>query len=153
VDRVLITEPPTFCFVDGQHTTEAVRSDFSFCLAVCDPHAAVAFHDAPVVAPALRAIVADLRRRDVPFVARKVHDAATFVVFLRECPGRDDPFFREHAEDGVTWLGREWWSVKTRALARSLHPALSRIVPPSARPLASWIARRLIRDARRTGQS
>jgi hypothetical protein len=146
VDRARITEPPTFCFIDGQHTTEAVRSDFSFCMAVCDPHAAIAFHDAPVVTPALRAIVADLRKRDVPFVARKVRDAATFVVFLRECPAQHDPFFREHAEDGVKWLGRERWSVRTRAFVRALHPALSRIVPRLARPIVSQITRRLIGD-------
>jgi Methyltransferase domain len=146
VDRARITEAPTFCFIDGQHTAEAVRSDFSFCMAVCDPNAAIAFHDAPLLMPTLRRILADLRRRRVPFVTRKVFSAATFVVFLRDCPARSDPFFVEQAEDGSTWLRREPWRLKAQAFIRAVHPMVSRIVPPFARGIASSVVRRLVRD-------
>jgi hypothetical protein len=146
VDRARITEAPTFCFIDGLHTLEAVRSDFSFCMAVCDPHAAIAFHDAPLLMPALRSIVADLHRRRVPLMTRKVLDAATFVVFLRDCPARSDPFFTEHAEDGITWLRRERWRLKAQGFIRAVHPVVSRIMPPVARRIASSVARRLVRD-------
>jgi hypothetical protein len=146
VDRALIAKAPTFCFIDGQHTIEAVTSDFSFCLEVCATNAVIALHDAPLVIPALRAIVTGLRRSRIPFVTRKVRDAATFVVFLRDSPARDDPFFSEQAEDGVAWLTREPWRLKAQALVRAVHPTLSRVTPAFARRIASRMTRRLIRD-------
>jgi len=146
VDRARIAEPPTFCFIDGQHTVEAVLSDFAFCMAVCHPNAAIAFHDAPLVMPALRKITADLRRRRVPFVTRKVLDAATFVVFLRDCAARGDAFFAEHAEDGSRWLQREPWRLRAQALIRRAYPIVSRMTPPVARRFASSVARRLVRN-------
>jgi hypothetical protein len=146
VDHASISEPPTFCFIDGQHTNEAARSDFSFCLAVCDPHAAILFHDAPLLMPALSAIAADLHRRRVPFVTRKVYDAATFALFLRDCPAIHDPFFVECAEDGMRWLAREQWNVRAQRWLRRVHPIVSPLLLPFTRPVASWIARRFIRQ-------
>ena len=141
-----IADPPTFCFIDGQHTNEAAQSDFAFCLAVCDPQAAILFHDAPLIVPALKAISADLRRRRVPYVARKVYDAATFALFLRDCPAIHDPFFDECAEDGMRWVVREQWNVRAQHWLRRVHPVVSPLVPSFARPIGSWIARRLIRQ-------
>jgi hypothetical protein len=146
VDRARITRAPTFCFIDGEHTIDAVTSDFSFCLEICDPNAAIAIHDAPLIIPGLRAIVARLRRSRIPFATRKVRDAATFVIFLRDSPARADPFFFEQAEDGVAWLSREPWRLKAQALVRAAHPAMSRITPSFARPIVSRITRRLFRD-------
>lgn len=146
VDRALIAKAPTFCFIDGEHTIDAVRSDFSFCLEICDPNAVIAIHDAPLMIAGLRAIVAGLRRSRIPFVTRKVRDAATFVIFLRDSPARHDPFFSEQAEDGVAWLSREPWRLKAQALVRAIHPTMSRITPSFARLVVSRITRRLIRD-------
>jgi len=146
VDRARITKAPTFCFIDGEHTIDAVKSDFAFCLEICDPNAVIAIHDAPLMITGLRAIVAGLRRSRIPFATRKVRDAATFVVFLRDSPARDDPFFSEHAEDGVAWLSREPWRLKAQAVVRAIHPAMSRITPSFARMVVSRIARRLIRE-------
>jgi hypothetical protein len=55
-----IPEPPSFCFIDGEHTRAAALSDFEFCLGVCSPDAAICFHDAHVVFEALRSAGSDL---------------------------------------------------------------------------------------------
>lgn len=43
-----VTEKIQLCFIDGEHTDEAVLSDFKFCLEVLDNAGAVMFHDAPI---------------------------------------------------------------------------------------------------------
>ncbi len=62
LDPGRIEEPPQLCFIDAQHTTEAVLSDFIFCRRVCHPQGAICFHDANVVWWALWRIVRRLRR-------------------------------------------------------------------------------------------
>lgn len=37
-----------FCFIDGEHTDQAVISDFNFCLNVLDENGIIAFHDAQI---------------------------------------------------------------------------------------------------------
>jgi len=43
-----VTEKIQLCFIDGEHTDEAVLADFKFCLEVLDNAGAVMFHDAPI---------------------------------------------------------------------------------------------------------
>jgi hypothetical protein len=54
---------PNFCFIDGEHTNRAVLSDFSFCLGVCAPDAAIALHDANIIYASLPLIKRRLRDR------------------------------------------------------------------------------------------
>jgi hypothetical protein len=56
VNPSLIKEKPVLCFIDGQHTDKAVISDFEFCLAVCQPNAIIAFHDAWIVVRGIQRI-------------------------------------------------------------------------------------------------
>jgi len=97
---------PDICFIDGEHTVSAATADFAFCLLVCRPAAAICFHDDWIVADAIRGALADLRRQQVPFTARKLA-GSTFGVFLRDCPAAHDAYLRRHSRDGDRWLQRQ----------------------------------------------
>jgi hypothetical protein len=45
---------PEFCFIDGEHTDEAVIRDGELCMAAIDGEGVIAFHDYPVVQPGIR---------------------------------------------------------------------------------------------------
>src|SRR5207249_350993 len=126
IDPAALPGPPDFCFIDGEHTYAAVRSDFEFCLRVCAPDAAICFHDDIVIWRALREIVSSLDRRGIPFTARKFNGTygCTFGIFLRSCAAAADPYIREHSKDGRGWL-------RSRRL-RSL-------IPGPLRSAARWI--------------
>lgn len=48
IDPVEIKGKIQLCFIDGEHTDEAVVSDFKFCLSVLDDNGAIVFHDAQI---------------------------------------------------------------------------------------------------------
>ncbi|MEP6914025.1 MAG: class I SAM-dependent methyltransferase [Acidobacteriota bacterium] len=124
------SDRPDFCFIDGEHTHAAVLSDFEFCLRVCAPNAAICFHDDYITFRALETILASLRRRRIPFNARKL-DELTFGIFLRDCSAVNDPYIRQCSRDGARWLrGRRFRT----------------LIPGSIRPYA----RNLARSVRRT---
>jgi len=125
-----IVEPPTFCFIDGEHTRDAVLSDFEFCLRVSDPNAAICLHDGPVIWPALREIVTLLEQRGVTFRASLI-GGSTFGVFLGACAVDKDPFVLAHGQDGRRWIKFEARRVRFK-----------RFVPKWIRPGVRWVARR-----------
>jgi hypothetical protein len=103
LDPQAIPEPPSLCFIDGEHTHRAVLSDFEFCLSVCSPDAAICFHDDWVVRRALSAVIRRLRRRRVRFEARKLR-GLTFAIFLGDCPAASDPRVRATSQVGPEWI-------------------------------------------------
>jgi len=105
IDPLDIPAAPHFCFIDGEHTRAAVLSDFEFCLRVCDPDAAICFHDARIVDSALREILSILNHRKIPVSALRL-GGDTFGIFLRNCPVVDDHFIRENSSDGMRFLRR-----------------------------------------------
>jgi hypothetical protein len=115
-----------FCFIDGEHTYTAVLSDFAFCLGVCAPNAAICFHDDKVIARALWHIVSDLRRKGIPFTARKL-PGQTFGIFLRDCPAIQDPYISANSQHTRRWLRRK--------LLRSW------VAATPLRPAVRWVAR------------
>jgi hypothetical protein len=108
-----IAVAPDFCLIDGEHTYAAALSDFEFCLDICAPNAAICFHDDFIIYDALGAVIALLRRRGIPFSARKL-EGVTFGIFLRDCNAVNDPFIRSRSSDGLRWVR---WR-QARALAR-----------------------------------
>lgn len=131
IDPQKIELPPTFCFIDGEHTEPAVLSDFEFCLKVCADDAAICFHDDKIIHPALGSILSSLRTRGIPFTARKL-TGVTFGIFLRKCPVAHDPYVLSHSTDAALWLRLQ---------------RLRQCVPGWLRPLA----RRLVRVFKRQG--
>lgn len=57
VDAAVITTPPNFCFVDGEHTDAAVVSDAEFCLSVMADDGVLAFHDAGLVRSGIECVL------------------------------------------------------------------------------------------------
>jgi hypothetical protein len=60
---------PTFCFVDGEHTDDAVLQDARFCRRVLGSSGVVAFHDTSTVYRGLHRFVEELRRDGDDFTA------------------------------------------------------------------------------------
>lgn len=81
VDPAAVLPRPALCFVDGEHTDRAVRSDAAFCLRVLAGSGVLAFHDAPVVYNGLFEVVEELGRGGTPFVAYHLPDTV-FVIEL-----------------------------------------------------------------------
>jgi Methyltransferase domain len=128
IDPRAIPGLPEFCFIDGEHTHAAVLSDFEFCLSVCAPNAAICFHDDYIVYKALEIALNTLRRRDIPFTARKL-DGVTFGIFLRDCVAANDPYLRGSSQDAVRWIRgqrlRALLPGRLRSALRSLRSGLS----------------------------
>lgn len=64
-----IAERPQFCFIDGEHTHQAVISDFSFCKSVLDENGIICFHDSNIIFTGLNTIVNNLKSTGVKFRA------------------------------------------------------------------------------------
>ena len=108
LDPAVIAEAPDYCFIDGEHTQEAVLADFAFCRRVSKPDAAIGFHDDFIVYPALRRIVRQLQAEGVGFVARKL-DGGTFVILLGDGPATRDRGVLALGQDGLAFLrGKHW---------------------------------------------
>ena len=90
VDPASVAPRPALCFVDGEHTDRAVRSDAAFCLRVLGGSGVLAFHDAPVVYNGLFEIVEELGRGGTPFVAYHLPDTV-FVIELGDSPVHRSP--------------------------------------------------------------
>jgi hypothetical protein len=68
VDRGAIETAPHLCFIDGEHTAGAALADFELCHGVAHEQGLICFHDAWIVAPAIRRVKRRLRKRGALFV-------------------------------------------------------------------------------------
>jgi len=131
IDPALIPEPPDLCFIDGEHTKEAVLSDAAFCLRVCSPRAILCFHDDWIIYPALSAIARTLAGQGTRFRAFKLR-GSTFAIALGSSSLPLDGYLREVAIDGRLFI--------LRLRARRL---LKRYFPPALLPAARRLRRLL----------
>jgi hypothetical protein len=76
-----IAEAPHLCFIDGEHTPEAVVADFDFCRKVCAPGATIVFHDAEIVFRGLRSVISRVKREGRKFSAHALSDVV-YVICL-----------------------------------------------------------------------
>ena len=58
---------PHLCFIDGEHTDEAVLTDARFCLSVLAENGVILFHDANLVFTGLEAFLNELAAKGRPF--------------------------------------------------------------------------------------
>ena len=124
-----IGEAPDVCFIDGEHTDEAVISDFAFCLGVCARDAVISFHDAGGTRAGIAACLRHLRRSGRPYSAYKL-PGDTFVVALAGSPVCVDPRVRGMAvaANGERWLRTAAVSKRARRyVPAALRPALARV--------------------------
>ncbi|HLX19513.1 MAG TPA: class I SAM-dependent methyltransferase [Gaiellaceae bacterium] len=81
-----LPQRPDCCFVDGEHTDEAVLTDARFCAEALEGAGVIAFHDWGIVRSAIKAFIRE-RRRDISFalaINRPYRPSAGFGVFALE---------------------------------------------------------------------
>lgn len=74
IDRSEIKQPPTLCFIDGQHTDDAAFNDFLFCLSVASFPSVILFHDAHLIFQAILLALEHLRTKDIEYRAYSLPD-------------------------------------------------------------------------------
>lgn len=85
IDPGEIADKIQLCFIDGEHTDEAVVSDFQFCLRVLDDNGAIVFHDAQITYNGISDCIAYLEANNIDFKAY-VLPHIVFVVEIGDFP-------------------------------------------------------------------
>lgn len=85
MSSTIIKEKIQLCFIDGEHTDDAVYSDFRFCLDVLDKNGAIIFHDLPVIYNAVADCINYLKINGIKFRAYGLPDVV-FVVEIGDFP-------------------------------------------------------------------
>lgn len=90
VDPALIDRPVQICFIDGEHTDEAVVRDFEFCRSVLDSAGGlIIFHDAQITYNGIATCVETLKSEGVRFRAYNLPHVV-FVIEVGEFPIHSD---------------------------------------------------------------
>lgn len=85
IDLSRVAQRVDLCFIDGEHTDEAVISDFRFCTNVLNDNGAIVFHDAQITYNGIAACIEDLEKNDVKFTAYALPNIV-FVIEIGEFP-------------------------------------------------------------------
>lgn len=85
-----IQEKVQLCFIDGEHTDEAVFFDFQFCLKTLSQNGVILFHDAPIVYNGLVQIIQYLTDASIRFMAYNLPDVV-FVIEIGDYPLHQSP--------------------------------------------------------------
>jgi predicted O-methyltransferase YrrM len=89
-----ISEKIDLCFIDGEHTDEAVLSDFKFCLGVLNKDGCIAFHDAQITYNGLANCIEHLQRTGISFRAYCL-PSIVFVIEIGDFPIHNEPAIME----------------------------------------------------------
>lgn len=94
-----VAEKIHLCLIDGEHTDQAVFSDFRFCLDVLDARGgAIIFHDAPITYNGIARCVEYLEKNSINFRAYSLPDML-FVVEVGDFPLHKNPALTERLLD------------------------------------------------------
>lgn len=116
---------PDYCFIDGEHTDEAMLRDARFCLAAAGADCALGFHDAHIVYKGLVEFLAELEARGLEFRAYNL-PGTVFVIELGTCRLSDfEPLRSWRGENYKGYLGSLVNNDNFREIARS-HERLTR---------------------------
>jgi len=125
-----ISVPPNLCFIDGEHTPEAVVADFDFCLRVCAAGATIVFHDSQIVFRGLRSAISEMKRKGTQFSAHAMSDVVYVICLDRSAvPARLAKFSSLAREDDL-WSPRndlrllKWRAITLKKRALSLGTRL-----------------------------
>ncbi len=80
-----VSEKIQLCLIDGEHTDEAVFSDFKFCLEVLDENGAIAFHDAQITYNGIATCIEYLKKNNIKFRAYSLPDIV-FAIEIGDFP-------------------------------------------------------------------
>jgi hypothetical protein len=126
VDPTRIETTPQVVFIDGEHTTRAVMSDYGFCSRIVSKDGVVVFHDFSIIYPALLEICRQLKERKSAFTPVKLEDNVFAIFFDRNILISDaylSPLYKRHR--------RFWFSFRAKRFVKQLLPG----------PLLSWIVK------------
>jgi hypothetical protein len=98
IDPSLITDKVHLCFIDGEHTDEAVSSDFEFCLKALDDNGAILFHDAHIIYNGIARCIKRLEETKRKFRAY-VLPHIIFVIEIGDFPLHRNPLIAESLKD------------------------------------------------------
>lgn len=90
IDPARVEHPIDLCFIDGEHTDEAVLSDFKFCLKVLKPNGCIAFHDAQITYNGLSDCIKHLESTGARFRAYTL-PSIVFVIEIGDFPMHREP--------------------------------------------------------------
>ncbi|MBK8464613.1 MAG: class I SAM-dependent methyltransferase [Chloracidobacterium sp.] len=90
IDPAEIKDKIQLCFIDGEHTDEAVFADFKFCLRVLDDRGAVVFHDAQITYNGIADCIAYLEKNDIKYTAYALPNIV-FVIEVGDFPLHKNP--------------------------------------------------------------
>jgi Methyltransferase domain len=90
LDPAAIKYPVQLCFIDGEHTDEAVLRDFEFVRTTLGDKGVIIFHDAQIVYRGLVEIIDGLKASDQPFRAYNLPDYL-LVIEIGDAPLHEDP--------------------------------------------------------------
>ena len=82
------------CFIDGEHTDQAVLSDFKFCLDVLNVDGCIAFHDAQITYNGLSNCIQHLEQNGIKFNAYSL-PSIVFVIEIGNFPLHREPAIME----------------------------------------------------------
>jgi hypothetical protein len=74
IKTAAITDEITLCYIDGEHTDEAVLSDFKFCLSVLSENGAILFDDANIIYNGIADCIKYLKQKGAAFRAYSLPD-------------------------------------------------------------------------------
>lgn len=80
-----VAEGVDLCFIDGEHTDDAVFSDFEFCLNVLKENGAIVFHDAQITYGGIASCIEHLEKNGVKFTAYALPNIV-FVIEIGDFP-------------------------------------------------------------------
>lgn len=90
INLTQVIESPDLCFIDGEHTDEAVITDFKFCLDVLEENGAIVFHDAQITYDGIASCIEFLEKNGVRFTAY-VLPHIVFVIEIGDFPLHKHP--------------------------------------------------------------
>jgi hypothetical protein len=84
-----IKDKITLCYIDGEHTDEAVMADFKFCLAVAAENGMIIFDDANIIYNGIADCLEHLKQNSIGFRAYNLPDKV-FAVELGDFPAHQN---------------------------------------------------------------
>jgi predicted O-methyltransferase YrrM len=85
-----VKEKIDLCFIDGEHTDEAVLADFNFCLKVLGGDGCIAFHDAQITYNGIASCINQLEQSGAKFHAYCL-PSIVFVIEIGDFPMHNEP--------------------------------------------------------------
>jgi len=112
------------CFIDAEHTNEAVFSDFLHTLKLSGPNTIIMLHDSWMLGSGIRNIICYLRFTGTPFYFRRIEDSVTaFFLGRYSDPERLPPAIQSRpfvSEEYFREANVALWDGRTKEMLRAL---------------------------------